>query len=102
VQAAGSVPVLIVGGLVEPQFFLNTLQSSLQSRASPSSPWPCPGRSRAPRTSGSRPQAVAAEARQVLARTGSKQLDVVGHSEGGLALRFFIKNLGGAPWSGAT
>jgi len=96
VQAAGSVPVLIVGGLVEPQFFLNTLQSSLQSRGFTVFTMALPGALAGTQDIGVSAQAVAAEARQVLARTGSKQLDVVGHSEGGLALRFFIKNLGGA------
>jgi triacylglycerol esterase/lipase EstA (alpha/beta hydrolase family) len=40
-------------------------------------------------------QAVASQAKQILSQTGASQLDVIGHSEGGLALRYYVKNLGG-------
>src|SRR5262249_49837972 len=40
-------------------------------------------------------QAVASQAQQLLSQTGAAQLDVVGHSEGGLELKYYIKNLGG-------
>ncbi|MBZ0252505.1 MAG: hypothetical protein K8I02_04120, partial [Candidatus Methylomirabilis sp.] len=39
---------------------------------------------------------VALAAAQLLADTGATQLDIVGHSLGGLAARYFVKNLGGA------
>ena len=31
----------------------------------------------------------------MLSQTGASQLDVIGHSEGGLELRYYVKNLGG-------
>jgi triacylglycerol esterase/lipase EstA (alpha/beta hydrolase family) len=95
VQAGGSTPVLIVGGLTEPQAFLNTLQSRLQDAGLTVFTMALPGAIPGTQDIAVSAQAVAARARQVLDQTGAARLDVVGHSEGGLALRYYVKNLGG-------
>lgn len=96
VQAGGGTPVLIVGGLTEPQAFLNTLQGQLQGAGFTVFTMQLPGAIPGTQDIALSAQAVAAKARQVLSQTGAAKLDVVGHSEGGLALRYYIKNLGGA------
>lgn len=96
VQAAGSTPVLIVGGLTEPQASLNTLQGRLEAAGFTVFTMQLPGAIPGTQDIALSAQAVAAKAQQVLTQTGAAKLDVVGHSEGGLALRFYIKNLGGA------
>lgn len=40
---------------------------------------------------------VKAKVAQIQAETGASRIDVVGHSEGGLILRYWIERLGGAP-----
>jgi triacylglycerol lipase len=96
VQAGGGTPVLIVGGLTEPQAFLGTLQGRLEGAGFTVFTMQLPGAIPGTQDIALSAQAVAAEARQVLKQTGAAKLDVVGHSEGGLALRYYIKNLGGA------
>ncbi|HZU19089.1 MAG TPA: lipase [Candidatus Dormibacteraeota bacterium] len=95
VQAQENVPVLIVGGLTEPAADLSLLRDRLQDAGftvfTMALPGPIPGIQDIAQSA----QAVATEARAVLARTGASRLDVVGHSEGGLALRYYIENLGG-------
>lgn len=95
-QAGGSTPVLIVGGLTEPQAFLDTLQGRLESTGLTVFTMALPGAIPGTQDIALSAQAVAARARQVLDQTGAAKLDVVGHSEGGLALRYYIRNLGGA------
>jgi triacylglycerol esterase/lipase EstA (alpha/beta hydrolase family) len=95
-EAGGTVPVLVVGGLSEPQILLDTLRGNLQSHGFTVFTMALPGLIAGTEDIGVSAQAVASEARSVLAETGASQLDVVGHSEGGLALRYYIKNLGGA------
>lgn len=95
-QGGGSTPVLIVGGLTEPQALLDTLQGRLESAGFAVFTMQLPGAIPGTQDIAVSAQAVAARAEQVLAETGAAKLDVVGHSEGGLALRFYIRNLGGA------
>ena len=95
-QAGGSTPVLIVGGLTEQQNLLNTLQGRLQDAGLTVFTMALPGLIPGTQDIAMSARAVAARARQVLRLTGAARLDVVGHSEGGLALRYYIKNLGGA------
>jgi triacylglycerol esterase/lipase EstA (alpha/beta hydrolase family) len=95
-QAGGSTPVLIVGGLTEPQAFLDTLQGRLENAGFTVFTMQLPGAIPGTQDIALSAQAVAARARQVLSQTGAAKLDVVGHSEGGLALRYYVRNLGGA------
>jgi triacylglycerol lipase len=96
-QAAGTnLPVLIVGGLAEPQIALNTLQGNLRDAGLTVFTMALPGLIPGTGDISTSAQAVAHRAQQVLSQTGASQLDVVAHSEGGLALRYYIKNLGGA------
>jgi triacylglycerol esterase/lipase EstA (alpha/beta hydrolase family) len=85
-----------VGGLTEPQILLNTLQGRLQNAGFTVFTFALPGAIAGTQDIAVSARAVAAEAQQVLRQTGASRLDVVGHSEGGLALRYYIKNLGGA------
>jgi pimeloyl-ACP methyl ester carboxylesterase len=95
-QAGGSTPVLIVGGLTEPQASLDTLQGRLENAGLTVFTMALPGAIPGTQDIAVSAQAVASRARQVLDQTGAAKLDVVGHSEGGLALRYYIRNLGGA------
>jgi triacylglycerol lipase len=95
VHAGGNAPVLVVGGLTEPAATLNVLQGRLQSAGFTVFTMALPGVVPGTQDIAVSAQAVAARARSVLARTGATQLSVVGHSEGGLALRYYIRNLGG-------
>jgi triacylglycerol lipase len=97
VQAAGTnVPVLVVGGLAEPQIALNALQGSLRNAGLTVFTMALPGLIPGTQDIRTSAPAVAHRAQQVLSQTGASQLDVVSHSEGGLAVRYYIKNLGGA------
>jgi triacylglycerol lipase len=97
VQAAGTnVPVLVVGGLTEPQIALNVLQGSLRNAAFTVFTMALPGLIPGTQDIGISAQAVAHTAQRVLSQTHASQLDVVSHSEGGLAVRYYVKNLGGA------
>jgi triacylglycerol lipase len=96
VQAANP-PVLVVAGLTESANQLQTLVNRLQGDGFTAFGMALPatngiaGCGDIARSS----QAVATRVQQVLSQTGASQLDVIGHSEGGLELRYFIRNLGG-------
>jgi triacylglycerol lipase len=96
VHAGGNVPVLVVAGLAEPAATLNALQGRLENAGFTVFTMALPGAIPGTQDIAVSAQAVAARARSVLARTGASQLSVVGHSEGGLALRYYLRNLGGA------
>jgi triacylglycerol esterase/lipase EstA (alpha/beta hydrolase family) len=87
---------LVVGGLAEPQLVLDTLQARLRAAGFPVFTMALPGLIPGLQDIGTSARSVANEAQRVLADTGARQLDVIGHSEGGLALRYYIKNLMGA------
>ncbi len=95
VQADQKVPVLIVGGLTEPAADLSVLRDRLQDAGFTVFTMALPGSIPGTQDIALSARAVATEAGAVLAQTGASRLDVVGHSEGGLALRYYIKYLGG-------
>lgn len=93
---AAGVPVLVVGGTFEQQNQLNTLQTNLQNAGFTVFTMALPGVFPGTQDIAVSSQAVANKANQVLQQTGASQLSVVGHSQGGLELRYYIKNLGGS------
>lgn len=90
-------PVLVVGGLTETTRDMQTFLNRLQADGFTAFTMQLPSTFGTPgcgdiADSG---EAVATKAAQILSQTGASHLDVVGHSMGGLALRYYIKNLGG-------
>src|SRR5215472_531170 len=94
---ASSPPVLVVAGFTETTSQLQTLLGRLQNDGFTAAGMQLPSTLGIPGCGdiATSAQAVAAQARQLLSQTGASQLDVIGHSEGGLELRYYIKNLGG-------
>lgn len=95
---AANPPVLVVAGFTETTNQLSTLVSNLQNAGFTAVGMQLPSTNGIPGCGdiAASSQAVATRAQQLLSQTGASQLDVVGHSEGGLELRYYIKNLGGA------
>jgi triacylglycerol esterase/lipase EstA (alpha/beta hydrolase family) len=94
---AANPPVLVVAGFTETTNQLQTLLNNLQSAGFTAFGMQLPSTNGIPGCGdiAQSSQAVASKAQQVLSQTGASQLDVIGHSEGGLELRYSIKNLGG-------
>jgi triacylglycerol esterase/lipase EstA (alpha/beta hydrolase family) len=95
VQAASN-PVLVVAGLTETTSQLQTILNRLSADGFTAVGMQLPGAIAGCGDIAQSSQAVANRARQLQSQTGAARIDVIGHSEGGLELRFFIKNLGGA------
>jgi triacylglycerol esterase/lipase EstA (alpha/beta hydrolase family) len=94
---AANPPVLVVAGFTETTNQLQTLVGRLQNAGFTAAGMQLPSTNGIPGCGdiAQSAQAVASRAQQLLAQSGAAQLDVVGHSEGGLELRYYIKNLGG-------
>jgi triacylglycerol esterase/lipase EstA (alpha/beta hydrolase family) len=94
---AASPPVLVVAGLTETTQQLQTILGRLQNDGFTAFGMQLPSTNGQPGCGdiAQSARAVASQAQQVLNQTGAAQLDVIGHSEGGLALRYYVKNLGG-------
>ncbi|MCI0570955.1 MAG: hypothetical protein L0Y66_09395 [Myxococcaceae bacterium] len=92
-HAATRYPVLLVAGLYSPASHLNTLKNRLQADGFAVYTMELP-------TLGTQDIALSAQAvgdkvNFVRAQTGAAWVDIVGHSEGGLASRYYLKFLGG-------
>src|SRR5215467_10619053 len=94
---AANPPVLVVAGFTETTNQLQTLVNNLQNAGFTAVGMQLPSTNGIPGCGdiAQSARAVASQAQQLLSQTGASQLDVVGHSEGGLELRYYIKNLGG-------
>jgi triacylglycerol lipase len=94
---AASPPVLVVAGFTETTNQLQTLLGNLKNAGFTAFGMQLPSTNGIPGCGdiAQSAQAVTSQAQQVLSQTGASQLDVIGHSEGGLELRYYIKNLGG-------
>ena len=95
VQAAGN-PVLVVAGLTETTSQLQTILDRLSADGFTAVGMQLPGAIPGCGDIAQSSQAVATKAQQLKSQTGAAKIDVIGHSEGGLERRYFIKNLGGA------
>jgi triacylglycerol esterase/lipase EstA (alpha/beta hydrolase family) len=92
--AATANPVLIVAGTLSPQFLLDPLAARLRADGSRVHTMTLPGAGLGDIAQASR--AVADEVDAIRATTGAAKVDLVGHSQGGLENRYYLKFLGGA------
>lgn len=94
---AANPPVLVVAGFTETTNQLQTLLGNLKNAGFTAVGMQLPSTNGIPGCGDIAQSAnsVATQAQQLLSQTGAAQLDVIGHSEGGLELRYYIKNLGG-------
>ncbi|GAA2706463.1 esterase/lipase family protein [Micromonospora olivasterospora] len=92
--AAAGNPVIVVGGLSGVAFAYEPLAARLRADGYRVSSYELPGLGFGDVTASAR--AFAGYVDQVRAATGAARVDVVGHSEGGLVSRWYIKYLGGA------
>jgi triacylglycerol esterase/lipase EstA (alpha/beta hydrolase family) len=90
----GLNPVLIVGGSVSPEFALATLACRLRKDGFTVFTMQLPGRGLGDIALSAR--SVAARVDAIRAATGAAKVDVIGHSQGGLESRYYLKFLGGA------
>lgn len=92
--AATSVPVVVVGGLVEQNWQLQSLAHGLSNDGDHVFTFALPGGGTG--DIGNTARSFSSYIGQVESWTGSSQVDIVAHSEGGLVARYWMKNLGGA------
>ena len=93
-EAAGPNPVLIVAGTLSPEFALDPLKLRLQADGFNVYTMALPDAGLGDIAVAS--QAVAAKVDQIRSATGAAKVDLIGHSQGGLENRYFMKFLGGA------
>lgn len=91
----GPNPVVLVAGTFSPAAGLGVLAARLRADGHDVTVFELPdlGRGDIPTTSA----ALAPVVERVRARTGAERVDLVGHSQGGLVAREYVKTFGGAP-----
>lgn len=92
--AAPRNPVLIVAGTLSPEFALDPLAARLRADGFTVYTMPLPGAGLGDIAASA--QAVAQRVDAVRATTGAAKVDLIGHSQGGLENRYYLKFLGGA------
>jgi triacylglycerol lipase len=97
--AATPNPVLLVAGTLSPEFALYPLRDRLRADGFRVYTMPLPGAGLGDIATSS--HAVAAKVDAIRAATGAAKVDVVGHSQGGLENRYYLKFLGGTSKVGA-
>jgi len=83
----------VIGGLLEPQWTLGTLKSRLQREGFSVYTMELP--TLGTQDIAASASAVGAKVDQIRSETGAGKVDFVGHSEGGLASRYYLSSLGG-------
>ncbi len=86
-------PVVLVAGLSSPGWALDPLAARLQASGFTTNIFQLPGLGFGDIVASA--QALKTRVEQVLAFTGATKVDLVGHSEGGLVSRYYLKYLGG-------
>jgi triacylglycerol esterase/lipase EstA (alpha/beta hydrolase family) len=99
VAAATGNPVLLVAGTFSPEFALFPLRDRLRADGFTVYTMALPGGGLQDIAVSA--QAVAAKVDTIRAATGAAKVDIVGHSQGGLENRYYLKNLGGTSKVGA-
>lgn len=92
--SAGDDPVIIVAGTVSPAFANEPLRARLTADGYDAYIYELPGLGVGDIAATTAPLASYVDA--VLAATGADRVDLIGHSQGGLVARYFVKELGGA------
>lgn len=90
-----SEPVLVTGGFAADPIRLESLRSSLSERGYTAYSMMLPGSPTAAVPALASAHAVADKVAEIRRTTGAAQVDLVGHSMGGLAQRHYLKVLGG-------
>lgn len=93
-EAVGPNPVLIVAGTLSPEFALDPLKLRLQADGFTVFTMALPDAGLGDIAVAS--QAVATKVDQIRAATGAAKVDLIGHSQGGLENRYYMKFLGGS------
>ncbi len=93
-ESVGPNPVLIVAGTLSPEFALDPLKARLQADGFTVYTMALPDAGLGDIAVAS--EAVATKVDQIRAATGSPRVDLIGHSQGGLENRYYMKFLGGS------
>lgn len=99
VAAATQDPVLLVAGTLSPEFALFPLRDRLRADGFTVYTMALPGSGLGDIAASS--QAVSTKVDAIRAATGAAKVDIVGHSQGGLENRYYLKFLGGTGKVGA-
>ncbi|GAA2629357.1 alpha/beta fold hydrolase [Actinomadura fulvescens] len=96
-EAASHNPVLVVGGIRADQSTLDKMVSALEERGFRASAMQLAGNPSGTASIPASARLVADKLDKIRKETGADRVDVIGHSMGGLALRHYLKSLGGHP-----